>query len=185
MWEFSLLDRYVIQVFKDLITECCRLNKCPSTANLQLTYELRCYQVAINQGVCIAYNHVGFYIAYARRRGREFTNRHFSPVCTQIYLVCQLHCKCAYRIIRIGLLRRITEQSDVKAIGIRIHICSEILNTGCRKSRVEILSISFPSDEIFDNAFLIPFVYDFIYFRKGTFSDAKRREFLRVKLSFD
>ena len=27
--ESSLLDWYVIQVFKDLITECCQVNKCP------------------------------------------------------------------------------------------------------------------------------------------------------------
>jgi len=61
---------------------------------------------------------------------------------------------------------------------------SDILNADCRNPRVEILSISFPSDEIFENAFPIPFVYDFIYFINDTLSDVNRREFVRVKLSF-
>ena len=127
---------------------------------------------------------------HLRRRGVftflwEFANLHFPPVFKQIYLMCQLHCKRGDRIIRIGIRREITEQIDVKAIGIRAHVCSDILNTGCRNPQVEILSISFPPDEIFKNAFTISFVHDFIYFINGTFREANRREIRRVKLSFD
>ena len=61
------------------------------------------------------------------------------------------------RIIRIGLRREITVQSDVTDIGIRKNACSDILYTGCRNPRVEIPSITFPPDEILWNAFVIPF----------------------------
>jgi len=99
--------------------------------------------------------------------------------------MCQLHRKLGDLIIRISLRRGITEHSDVKDIGIRTHAYSDILRTGCRNPRVEILTISFPPDEIFENAFPIQFVYDFIYFINGMLSDSNRREFLRIKLSFD
>ena len=114
----------------------------------------------------------------------EHTKCHFPPICTQIYLMCQLHRKCGDRIIRIGIRRGITIQSDVKAIRIHTHSCSDILHTGCRNPQVKILSISFPADEIFENALPIPFIY-FIYFINATFSDANWREFLPIKLSFD
>jgi hypothetical protein len=94
----------------------------------------------------------------------------------------QLHRKCGDRIIRIGLHRGITEQSDVKAtkpflLGYNSHWLQE------PTSQNPFYTLS--SEEIFENAVPIPFALDFIYFINGTFRDASRCKFLTVKLSFD
>ena len=79
--------------------------------------------------------------------------RHLPAVCTQIYLMSQLRRKRGDDIIRLDFHGGITEQNDVEA---RNHYFSDILHTGCRNPRVEILSKSFPMNEIFQNAFPLP-----------------------------
>ena len=57
----------------------------------------------------------GFFAACFRRRARKLAECHLPAVASQIYLMCELHRKWWYRVIRIGFHRGITEQSDVEA----------------------------------------------------------------------
>jgi hypothetical protein len=93
-----------------MILEHRMMNICSYISDLLVRYKLRGYQVVINYSVCLTDKYYWHNRAYVRRETREFSKPHLPSLGTQIYLMSQLNCEGADRIISIGFHRCITER---------------------------------------------------------------------------
>ena len=59
-WKPSLLNRHVIHILKNMVTQRFRVNICSYTWVFPYTYKLANYQTAIYQRVCITDNQIRF-----------------------------------------------------------------------------------------------------------------------------
>jgi len=105
---------HVIHIFKNMVTKRCRVNICWLTRDLLFTHKLWVYQSAIDKRLRITVNYRRLKRAC---RTQELIESHFPSIRTEIYFVCLLNRKGAYRILRICIYRQITENSHVKASG--------------------------------------------------------------------